>query len=313
MSNLVKILADKKICKSIWFMRQAGRYLPEFKKIRASNQNFIELCLNSELSAEITLQPIKRFDIDSAIIFSDILMVPYALGQNVKFIKDYGPKLSDFSINNFLDNDKISFTQKLHPVYKAIEITRKKLDKKKSLIKEQNLSVIEIDFSKYYKSDYYSPEKTKELEEYLRVIFKKDWTYKSEDYYKYNDVRFNWISLKNENQLILNRKNRFVKTFKKKLSRIYELYNNEFIHILNDYRNVLDYMKDRELKAKLSYSEYNDITNRLTSEMINHFKEMYIKSDLYNNCFLNRNGENSNKESTEDFIKRMTSDDDIIY
>ena len=134
MSNLVKILTGKKICKSVWFMRQAGRYLPEFKEIRASNQNFIELCLNSELSAEITLQPIKRFDIDSAIIFSDILMVPYALGQNVKFIKDYGPKLSDFSINNFLDNDKISFTQKLHPVYKAIEITRNKLDKKKSLI-----------------------------------------------------------------------------------------------------------------------------------------------------------------------------------
>ena len=134
MSNLVKILTGRKICKSVWFMRQAGRYLPEFKKIRAINQNFIELCLNSELSAEITLQPIKRFDIDSAIIFSDILMVPYALGQNVKFIKDYGPKLSDFSINNFLDNDKISFTQKLHPVYKAIEITRKKLDKKKSLI-----------------------------------------------------------------------------------------------------------------------------------------------------------------------------------
>ena len=134
MSNLVKILTDRKICKSVWFMRQAGRYLPEFKKIRANNQNFIELCLNSKLSAEITLQPIKRFDIDSAIIFSDILMVPYALGQNVEFIKDYGPKLSDFNINNFLDNDKISFTQKLHPVYKAIEITRNKLDKKKSLI-----------------------------------------------------------------------------------------------------------------------------------------------------------------------------------
>ena len=134
MSNLKEILISKKNCKSVWFMRQAGRYLPEFKKIRASNQNFIELCLNSELSAEITLQPIKRFDIDSAIIFSDIIMVPYALGQNVKFIKDYGPKLSDFCINNFLDNDKISFTQKLHPVYKAIEITRNKLDKKKSLI-----------------------------------------------------------------------------------------------------------------------------------------------------------------------------------
>ena len=118
----------------IWFMRQAGRYLPEFREIRKNNQDFIKLCLNPELVNEITLQPLKRFNIDAAIIFSDILMVPFALGQNVEFIKDYGPKLSDFNINNFLDNDKISFTQKLHPVYKAIEITRNKLDKEKSLI-----------------------------------------------------------------------------------------------------------------------------------------------------------------------------------
>ena len=81
MSNLKNILINKKICKSIWFMRQAGRYLPEFRKIRSENQNFIKLCLNSDLSSEITLQPIKRFNLDSAIIFSDILMVPYALGQ----------------------------------------------------------------------------------------------------------------------------------------------------------------------------------------------------------------------------------------
>ena len=67
----------------IWLMRQAGRYLPEFKKIRSSNSDFIKLCLNSNLSSEITLQPIKRFNLDSAIIFSDILMVPYALGQEV--------------------------------------------------------------------------------------------------------------------------------------------------------------------------------------------------------------------------------------
>jgi len=134
MSNLRKILIEKKNCKSVWFMRQAGRYLPEFKKIRAENSNFINLCLNSELSSEITLQPIKRFNLDSAIIFSDILMVPFALGQTVKFIKNHGPILSEFNLSKFLDNDKITFTQNLFPVYKAIEITRKKLDKNKSLI-----------------------------------------------------------------------------------------------------------------------------------------------------------------------------------
>ena len=81
MSNLKEILINKQICKSVWFMRQAGRYLPEFREIRLQNQNFIKLCLNSKLSSEITLQPIKRFNLDSAIIFSDILMVPFALGQ----------------------------------------------------------------------------------------------------------------------------------------------------------------------------------------------------------------------------------------
>ena len=134
MSNLKKVLIGKKNCKSLWFMRQAGRYLPEFRKLRAKNPDFIKLCLDSELSSTITLQPIERFDLDSAIIFSDILMVPYALGQDVKFYKDQGPVLSDFNLKKFLDNDKISFSHKVHPVYKAIEITRKKLDKKKSLI-----------------------------------------------------------------------------------------------------------------------------------------------------------------------------------
>ena len=134
MSNLKEILKERKICKSIWFMRQAGRYLPEFRKIRSQNQNFINLCLNSELSSEITLQPIKRFDLDSAIIFSDILMVPYALNQKVEFIKDQGPVLEEFNFKKFINNDKISFTQNLHPVYKAIQKTREKLDKKKSLI-----------------------------------------------------------------------------------------------------------------------------------------------------------------------------------
>ena len=134
MSSLKEILKDKKICKSVWFMRQAGRYLPEFRKIRSQNQNFINLCLNSELSSEITLQPIKRYNLDSAIIFSDILMVPYALNQKVEFVKDKGPVLEGFNFKNFLNNDNISFSQKLRPVYKAIQKTREKLDKKKSLI-----------------------------------------------------------------------------------------------------------------------------------------------------------------------------------
>ena len=134
MSKLKEILINKKSCKSIWFMRQAGRYLPEFKKIRSQNKDFVELCLNSSLSSEITLQPIKRFDLDSAIIFSDILMVPYALGQKVNFDKDQGPILQDFDYKKFSDNNKISFTNKLNPVYEAIKITREKLDKRKSLI-----------------------------------------------------------------------------------------------------------------------------------------------------------------------------------
>ena len=106
MSNLKEILIKKKSCKSVWFMRQAGRYLPEFRNLRNKNPDFINLCLNSELSSKITLQPIERFDLDSAIIFSDILMVPYALGQDVKFTKDLGPELSKFNIDMFLDNNE---------------------------------------------------------------------------------------------------------------------------------------------------------------------------------------------------------------
>ena len=134
MSNLRDILKNKKICKSIWFMRQAGRYLPEFRKIRSKNKNFINLCLNSELSSEITLQPITKFNLDSAIIFSDILIVPFALGQEVRFIAGKSPKLSNFVSRDFFNNNEKEFTRKLKPVYKAIKITRQKLDKNKSLI-----------------------------------------------------------------------------------------------------------------------------------------------------------------------------------
>ena len=133
-NSLENILKKKISCKSIWFMRQAGRYLPEFREIRKKNKDFVKLCLNSNLSSEITLQPIKRYNLDSAIIFSDILMIPYALGQNITFTKEEGPKLSEFKTESLNGNNKEKFSQRLKPVYKAIEITRKKLEKEKSLI-----------------------------------------------------------------------------------------------------------------------------------------------------------------------------------
>ena len=88
MKPLNKVIINKDTSfNPIWIMRQAGRYLPEFREIRKENPNFINLCLNEDLSSEITLQPVKRFDFDAAIIFSDILMLPYALGQKVEFEK----------------------------------------------------------------------------------------------------------------------------------------------------------------------------------------------------------------------------------
>ena len=135
MKKITNCLINKDTsCFPVWFMRQAGRYLPEFREIRSKNQDFIKLCLNSDLSSEITLQPIKRFNLDAAIIFSDILMVPYGLGQEVKFIKGKGPKLSEFNLKKFTSNNKKDFTKKLNPIYEAIKKTRKKLSKEKSLI-----------------------------------------------------------------------------------------------------------------------------------------------------------------------------------
>jgi len=106
---------------AIWIMRQAGRYLPEFRQIRKENPNFIDLCLNDSLSSEITLQPLKRFNLDAAIIFSDILMLPYGLGQKVEFKKNFGPKLGELNFNKIAKVDEIDFIEKIHRVYKAIK------------------------------------------------------------------------------------------------------------------------------------------------------------------------------------------------
>ena len=119
----------------IWIMRQAGRYLPEFRKIRKLNPDFIKLCLNEELSSEITLQPLKRFDLDAAIIFSDILMLPYGINQEVKFKKNFGPILGELNLEKISKIDEIDFIQKLLPVYRSIKkVSINELSKNKSVI-----------------------------------------------------------------------------------------------------------------------------------------------------------------------------------
>ena len=109
----------------VWFMRQAGRYLPEFRDIRSKNPDFIKLCLDPKLSKEITLQPLKRFSIDAAIIFSDILMIPYALGQKIEFEKNFGPKLGEFNLDKILNITEDEILNKLEPIYKLIHRTSK--------------------------------------------------------------------------------------------------------------------------------------------------------------------------------------------
>jgi uroporphyrinogen decarboxylase len=122
MTPLHEVIINKKTnLNPIWIMRQAGRYLPEFREIRKQNPNFINLCLNENLSSEITLQPLKRFNLDAAIIFSDILMLPYGLNQNVEFEKGFGPKLDEVNIDEMSKLDEVDFVQKIYPVYKAIK------------------------------------------------------------------------------------------------------------------------------------------------------------------------------------------------
>ena len=132
--TLKECIKDKKISYTpIWFMRQAGRYLPEFREIRKKNTDFIKLCLKPDLVNEITLQPLKRFDLDAAIIFSDILMIPYGLGQKVEFKKGIGPILGNINLDNIINTDSFNITQKLLPVYEGIKKVKNNL-KNKELI-----------------------------------------------------------------------------------------------------------------------------------------------------------------------------------
>ena len=136
MSPIKQVIVNKNTSVNpIWIMRQAGRYLPEFREIRKINTDFIKLCLNTELSTEITLQPLKRFDLDAAIIFSDILMIPFGLNQKVEFKKNFGPILGDFNLKEMINLNENNFIKKLNPIYSAISLVNKSsITKNKSTI-----------------------------------------------------------------------------------------------------------------------------------------------------------------------------------
>ncbi len=135
MSKLLNCLINKDVsCVPVWFMRQAGRYLPEFRELRSQNPDFLKLCFNSELATKITLQPMQRFNLDAAIIFSDILVIQHALGQTIEFRKNDGPWTPNFNVKKFLEFKEKDFLLTLKPVYETIKKTKSSLKKNKSLI-----------------------------------------------------------------------------------------------------------------------------------------------------------------------------------
>jgi uroporphyrinogen decarboxylase len=115
-------------------MRQAGRYLPEYQIIRKKNKNFIEFCLNIKNATKVSLQPVERYNLDAAIVFSDICLILKAAGQNIKFKENIGPVLENYKPEVFYNLSNKDFLKKLKNVYKIIKNIRKKLPKEKSLI-----------------------------------------------------------------------------------------------------------------------------------------------------------------------------------
>lgn len=120
----------------IWMMRQAGRYLPEYRATRAQAGDFLSLCYNSKLAAEVTLQPIRRYGFDASILFADILLLPQALGADLWFVTGEGPRLS--TIETQADFDKLNAASAIHetlnPVYETVRILRRELPKETTLI-----------------------------------------------------------------------------------------------------------------------------------------------------------------------------------
>lgn len=126
---------ERRAVPPIWFMRQAGRYLPEYRKVRAEAGGFVELCLNARQAAEVTLQPVRRFQLDAAIIFSDILIVPYALGVRLWFEENEGPRLEPVGERSAFARMRAELDgQVVGRVYEAIHLVRSVLDPAVALI-----------------------------------------------------------------------------------------------------------------------------------------------------------------------------------
>ena len=118
----------------IWLMRQAGRYLPEYRKFREEKGSFLELVYDADAAAEVTLQPLERFpDLDAAILFSDILIVPFAIGQNLSFVAGEGPRLTPPLVQATLD-DLAAFPARLDPIYETVAKVKQRLGPDKTLI-----------------------------------------------------------------------------------------------------------------------------------------------------------------------------------